>query len=109
MMRRVVVAFVIAVLLFDVSYAGLLYGRIMKADGKPLANEKIKIENKETKTNAFGGYRIELKDGTRELSVIIDSTTYTTKEIRVFSPRTKQNWRVVEPTDSIAGSLRKVQ
>jgi hypothetical protein len=70
---------------------------------------KIKIENKEITTNAFGGYRVDLNDGNRALNVAIDSTTYTTEEIRIFSPRTKQNWRIVEPTANTAGSLRKVK
>lgn len=108
-MRKLVMAFVIVVFLFDVSFAGLLYGRIMKADGKPLVNVKIKIENKEISTNAFGGYRIDLRDGNRKLNVVIGSTTYTTEEIRIYSPRTKQNWRIVEPTAKTGGSLRKVK
>ena len=74
--------------------AGVLAGRIIKEDSKSLAKTKISIEGKETITNEFGGYQVELPDGERLLKVIIDNVPYTSDKILIYSPKTEQNWRI---------------
>lgn len=56
-----------------------------------MAKAKIVIEGKEMTTDEFGGYKIDLRDGQRELSRVIDSASYTSEKIKVFFPEVKQN------------------
>ena len=72
----------------------MLSGRIIQEDGSSLANAKIIIEGREVMTNAFGGYAVELPDGEHELNVVIEGTSYTSEGIKIYSPKTKQNWRL---------------
>ena len=89
-----VISILIFVCLFPVILsAGVLHGRIIKEDGKSLANTKVTFEGKTITTNSFGGYSVELKDGQRKLVVIINGERYESEEIRIYSPKTKQNWR----------------
>jgi len=80
------------------AHAGLLQGRIINADGSPVAKKKITAEGVTATTNDFGGYELELKDGERELRVTIDGKQYATETVRVYSPRTKQNWKIEKNT-----------
>ena len=74
--------------------AGILTGRIIREDGKSLSKSKVVIDGKETQTNDFGGYQVELSDGERALKVVIDNVTYASDKILIYSPRTEQNWRI---------------
>ena len=49
---------------------------------------------KSIKTNEFGGYSVELPDGERELKVTINNVQYTSEMIMIFSPKTRQNWKI---------------
>ena len=91
-----VLSFVLMVtfLLCTTATAGILSGRIIKENGTSLAKTKIAVEGKGVVTNEFGGYEVELKDGERELNVVIDNVPYTSERILIYSPRTNQNWRM---------------
>ena len=149
-MKKMILILIWVFLFQGIASAGILFGRIIKEDGKPLAKTKvifgvidittnafedykvelndgkrelqvvIKIIKKDGKfpaktkgifevieitTNAFGGYRIELNDGERELQVVIVEEEYTSERIRIYSPETKQNWRI----DKNQKRLRKIR
>ena len=87
------------------AFAGTLSGRMIKEDGKSLARAKIQVEGKETTTNDFGGYQVELPDGERQLSVTIDNVNYTSEKVLIYSPKTEQNWRI----DSQSKKLIKIR
>jgi hypothetical protein len=70
-----------------------------------LSKSKVVIDGKETQTNDFGGYQVELSDGERALKVVIDNVTYTSDKILIYSPRTEQNWRI----DSKGKKLIKIR
>jgi hypothetical protein len=91
-----IVVFVVAMtfLVCADAAAGILSGRIIKEGGSSLAKAKIVIEGKEIVTNEFGGYEVDLRDGERELRVVIDNAPYTSEKILIVSPRTSQNWRM---------------
>lgn len=89
MMRLILISF-----FYGAAFAGSLSGRIIDKNGNSLANLEIKIEGKKVKTNAFGAYKVNLKDGKRKLTVEIFDQAYYTDEITIYSPATKQNWRV---------------
>jgi hypothetical protein len=91
-MRQLLVA--AWVLVPGVALAGTLYGRIVKPDGSPLAKTEVVIEGKKVTTNEFGGYRLVLPDGARELQATVGGVGYTSDRIEVYSPETKQNWRL---------------
>jgi hypothetical protein len=93
-MKNVLLGLLFVLLSFGIASAGALGGRIIRDDGKPLSKTSITIEGNQLTTNEFGGYKSELTDGERELSVKINNITYTTEKIKVFSPETKQNWRM---------------
>lgn len=78
-----VLGFVLMVtfLLCATATAGILSGRIIKENGTSLAKTKIAVEGKGVVTNEFGGYEVELKDGERELNVVIDNVPYTSERI----------------------------
>ena len=85
------------------SVAGTLTGRIIDEKGKSLANTLIEIEiaNEENdnmvftaKTNVFGSYKVEIPDGKYNLRITINKVEYITDEILIYSPVTKQNWRL---------------
>jgi len=59
----------------------------------------------EITTNAFGGYKVELNDGEHELQVVINEEEYTSEKTRIYSPETKQNWRI----DENQKRLRKIR
>jgi hypothetical protein len=88
------VAMVLTLCLCTHVAAGLLSGRIIQENGASLAKTKVVVEGKEFVTNDFGGYEVELKDGARELNMVINNTSYTSETISIFSPRTSQNWRL---------------
>ena len=90
----VIIAVMMTFLFCSEAAAGILSGRIIKEGGSSLAKSKIIVEGKETVTNEFGGYEVDLKDGERELRVVIDNTSYTSEKILIVSPRTSQNWRM---------------
>jgi len=93
-MKKAILGLVFTLLFCEIVSAGMLYGRIIKEDGTPLANTKIFIEDKEIITNEFGGYAIGLPDGERELNVVINGISYISEHIIIYSPETKQNWRI---------------
>jgi len=107
--RRSVIMIVIIIIVLMMccqsAFAGKLTGRIIKEDGKSLAKSKIVIEGKETTTNDFGGYQVELSDGERELKVTIDNVNYTSEKVLIYSPKTEQNWRI----DSKSKKLIKIR
>jgi len=101
----IVFAAVFIGLVFGPASAGILTGRIIKEDGKSLSKSKVVIDGKETQTNDFGGYQVELSDGERSLNVVIDNITYASDKILIYSPRTEQNWRI----DSKGKKLIKIR
>jgi hypothetical protein len=93
-MNKLILGVIFMFLFYGTAFAGILFGRIIKEDGRPLAKTKITIQGEETVTNEFGGYKVKLNDGEDELSVVIDNTSYTSERILIYSPETKQNWRI---------------
>ena len=83
--------------------AATLYGIILRENGRPLVNEEIIVEGKTIRTNAFGGYRVDLPEGVLELRVGINGASYTSETVRIYSPETKRNWRI-DP-----GSMRLIR
>ena len=96
---------IILMMLCQNASAGTLSGRMIKEDGKSLAKTKIVIEGKETTTNDFGGYQVELPDGERELKATIGNVNYTSEKVLIYSPKTEQNWRI----DSKSKRLIKIR
>lgn len=84
-------------------WAGMLTGRIIGEDGKPLSKARITIQGNEVMTNEFGGYEVKLPDGESELNVDIHGKTFRTPKITIYSPQIKQNWRI-DPAQNL---LRK--
>ena len=78
----------------------MLTGRIIGGDGKPLSKTSIIIQGIEVMTNEFGGYEVQLPDGERELNVDIQGKSFRTQKISIYSPQTKQNWRI-DPTEKL--------
>lgn len=93
-MKRIILGLLLVPLFYGVASAGMLYGRIIQEDGRPLAKTRIIIEGKKVITNEFGGYVVDLSDGERELNVLLNGASYTSEKIKIYSPRTKQNWRI---------------
>lgn len=93
-MKKVILGLILMFIFYGVASAGTLFGRIILENGRPLAKTQIIIEGKETKTNEFGGYKIQLNDGERELTAVINGTSFVSEMIDIYSPRTKQNWRI---------------
>jgi len=104
-MKKMILVLIWIFLFQSIASAGILFGRIIKEDGKPLARTMVIFEGIEITTNAFGGYRVELNDGERELQIVINEEEYTSEIIRVYSPETKQNWRI----DENEKRLRKIR
>jgi len=104
-MKKMILVLIWVFLFQGIASAGILFGRIIKEDGKPLAETKVIFEGIEITTNAFGGYKVKLNDGERELKVVINEEEYTSEEIRIYSPETKQNWRI----DEKKKKLRKIK
>ena len=95
------ILFILIALLFfhEIPHAGTLTGRIIKENGNSLANIEIVIEGKKVKTNVFGAYKVDIEDGKHELTVEIfteeySKVTFKSDEVTIYSPTTKQNWRV---------------
>jgi hypothetical protein len=94
-MKKIILGLVLVILFSGTAQAGTLFGRIINDNGKPLAKVGIIFCDKDTvMTNEFGGYRIELPDGERELKVKIKGISYVSDRIKIFSPTTKQNWKL---------------
>ena len=93
-MKSLVLLVTFLFLFCGISSAGMFYGRIIQENGKPLAKTRIVIEGKEVITNEFGGYAVRLPDGERELNISINGISYSSERIKIYSPRTKQNWRI---------------
>lgn len=74
--------------------AGTLTGRIIRDNGASLSGSKITLQGITVTTNQFGGYEVQLPDGEYELVVTVDGQPYRTDPIRIYSPQTKQNWRL---------------
>lgn len=102
-MKKIYLLCCMCFLLADPGWAGMLTGRIIGEDGKPLSKTSIIIQGIEVMTNEFGGYEVQLPDGERELNVDIHGKSFKTQKISIYSPQTKQNWRVY-PTQNL---LRK--
>ena len=97
MIKRMSMAFICVLAIFftyESVLAGVLFGRIINADGSPVAKQEMTVEGKKIRTNEFGGYEVELADGERQLRVTINNKPYTSEKIAIYSPRTKQNWRI---------------
>ena len=90
----VILGMMVTFLFCGSAIAGILSGRIIKEDGGSLAKTRIVVEGKETMTNEFGGYEVELKNGERELNVVIDNVSYISEKLSIYSPMTYQNWRM---------------
>ena len=95
-MKKMILILIWIFLFQGIASAGILFGRIIKEDGKSLAKTKVIFEGIEITTNAFGGYKVELNDGECELHVVINNEKYTSERIRIYSPETKQNWLINE-------------
>jgi hypothetical protein len=113
-MKTIVMAAVFVLLLCEAAMPGVLYGRIIREDGKALARTAIKIENDSVTTNGFGGYEVRLPDGIRALTFHIKSSAgnwdvYTTDSIKIYSPKVKQNWKMSRDRQSGALKLEKVR
>ena len=93
-MRRIIFGISMVILFCGLALGGVLTGRIIKEDGSPLSKTKIIIEGRKVVTNEFGGYAVKLPDGEHELRIVIDGISYTSESINIYSPRTKQNWRI---------------
>ena len=93
-MRKVILIPVLLLLFYEMAFAGILSGRIIDENGNSLANKVIEIEGKITKTNAFGVFSINIRDGKRKLEVKISGKVYQSDEITIYSPATAQNWRL---------------
>jgi hypothetical protein len=78
------------------AFAGTLTGRIIDEKGNSLANTEIEIvkEGIKFRTNAFGAYSVNIKDGRRQLEIKIGKEIYLSDEIIIYSPTTEQNWRI---------------
>jgi hypothetical protein len=63
------------------------------------------IKGEKVQTNAFGGYRVDLPEGVQELSVTIKGASYMLGPVRIYSPETKQNWRI----DPVSMRLIKIR
>ena len=74
--------------------AGTLTGRIIRDNGASLSGSSLTIQGVAVTTNQFGGYEVQLPDGEYELTVTVDGQPYRTDPIRIYSPQTKQNWRL---------------
>jgi hypothetical protein len=111
-MKMIAMVAVFVLLLCEAALPGVLYGRIIKEDGRALARTRIAVETDTVTTNGFGGYEVRLADSTRTLTFrIMESDTvwnaYTTDPIRIYSPKTKQNWRMSR--DRQSGDLRLIK
>lgn len=90
----VILGIMVTFLILGIASAATLYGIILQENGRPLVNTNIKVNGKEIRTNAFGGYRVDLPEGVQELSVAIKGASYMLGPVRIYSPETKQNWRL---------------
>ena len=90
----VILGIIVTFLILSIASAATLYGIILQENGRPLVNANIKVNGKEIRTNAFGGYRVDLSEGVQELSVTIRGASYTLGPVKIYSPETKQNWRI---------------
>jgi len=93
-MRRIIFGISMVILFCGLALGGVLTGRIIRGDGSPLSKTKIIIEGRKVVTNEFGGYAVKLPDGEHELRIVIDGISYISQRINIYSPRTKQNWRI---------------
>ena len=112
-MRMIVMVAVFVLLLCEAAFPGVLYGRIIREDGKALARTVIRIEKDssfvEVKTNGFGGYEVRLPDGKRKLKFVINDEEYTTDSTKIYSPRVKQNWQMVKDKKGNPVKLEKAK
>jgi hypothetical protein len=92
--KRVVSGLMLVFLFYGIASAGILSGRIVKEDGSPLAKTEVYIKGKRIITNEFGGYEVELQDGEQEMEVKIGGESYSSERIIIYSPKTRQNWRI---------------
>lgn len=93
-MKKLIYGLILVFLFSEIASAGTLFGRIIQENGRSLAKTKIIIEGEDMVTNEFGGYKVELPDGERELNVMINDIPFTSEKIKIYSPKTKQNWRI---------------
>ncbi len=108
-MKIVIMVAVFVLLLCEVTMPGDLYGRIIQENGRALARTVIVIETDTVTTNGFGGYKVTLPDGTRELKFVINGKEYMTDSIKIYSPKTKQNWKMSKDKIGNAIKLKKVK
>ena len=99
----VIVGIMVTFLIFGIASGATLYGIILQENGQPLIHANIAVNGKEIRTNAFGGYRVDLPEGMQELSMTIKGASYMLDPVRIYSPETKQNWRI-DP-----GSMRLIK
>jgi hypothetical protein len=104
-MKKAIMGLLPAFLFYGIAEAGMLSGRIIQENGGSLANTEITIQGRNVMTNAFGGYAVELPDGTHELNMVIHGASCASDSITIYSPRTKQNWRL----NRNEGRLIKIQ
>lgn len=96
--KWILVLIAVFLIVNGIAYAGELNGVIVKEDGNPLSDAEISVEDKDViltiKTNTYGGYRIKLRDGEKELKFKIGGTVYVSEKLNIYSPSVKQNWKM---------------
>lgn len=92
--KRALLGVILVFLFYGIASAGMLSGRIIKEDGKSLSKTEISIKGKRIMTNEFGGYEVELPDGEQNIEIKIGDKSYTSDKIIIYSPKTRQNWRI---------------
>jgi hypothetical protein len=92
--KKVILGIIIVFLFYGIASAGMLSGRIVKEDGRPLSKTEVYIQGKRIMTNEFGGYEVELPDGGQNIEVKIGNKSYLSDKIIIYSPKTRQNWRI---------------
>lgn len=103
--KRALLGAILVFLFYGIASAGMLSGRIVKEDGRPLSKTEIDIQGNRIMTNEFGGYEVKLQDGEQFLKVKIGNEPYSSDKIIIYSPKTQQNWRI----DTKNKKLIKVQ
>ena len=93
-MITVILGVMVIFQIFGIASAATLYGIILQENGRPLVNADLVVKGKVIRTNAFGGYRVDLNEGVHELSVTIKGASYMLGPVMIYSPETKQNWRI---------------
>ncbi len=101
-MKKMILVLILVFLFQGIASAGILFGRIIKEDGKSLAKTKVIFGVIRITTNAFGDYKVELNDGELELQVVIKLI----KEDGTPLAKTKVIFEVIEVTTNAFGGYK---